>query len=309
MVTLQIHKMLFMLCDYGFGVMITSFHILYTKKMRNYRSLMTSNNAHHNGSLKSRERTAAALGESNDVRAIPHLIEMLGDSQDMVRGSAVGALQYVCQRVYTVVFGAIGIKVFDPEHTLCDPDIANLPVPMPMLKHVVINTVTCHRQHIEAFTTYMKHYLDPSYLKHHVVVDIYGNLGKIRLAVLNPLVQCKQVDIAIETILFGALSSNTCHPLTTLKNPDVSELAVPMNRVRHVFIDTETYDFYQVERFLTYAVNYIGQKHLKKHVNVHIYGDPDKLHPNLRNTLTNLCKRVYVHKKQEHHHADLAPSS
>ena len=270
-------------------------------------SSTTSSNAPHKGSHTSRERIAAALGELNDVRAIPHLIEMLGDSQDMVRGSAAGALQYVCQQVYIVVFGATGIKVFDPEHTLCDPDIANLPVPMPMIKHVVINTVTCHRQHIEAFTTYMEHYLDSSYLKHHVVVDIYGNLGKIRLAVLNPLVRCKQVDIAIETILFGALSLSTCHPLTTLKNPDVSEFTVPMNRVRHVFIETEAYDFYQVERFLTYAVNYIGQKYLKKYVDAHIYGDPDELHPNLRNTLTNLCKRVHVHEKQEHHHADLAP--
>jgi hypothetical protein len=29
---------------------------------------------------------------------------------------------------------------------------------------------------------------------------------------------------------------------------------------------------------------------------VHIYGDPDKLHPNLRNSFENLCKRVVVHK-------------
>lgn len=56
--------------------------------------------------------------------------------------------------------------------------------------------------------------------------------------------------------------------------------------------DRSAYDFHLVERFLTYALNTIGQNYLRTCVNVYLSGDPEQLHPNLRNTLTNLCKRV-----------------
>jgi hypothetical protein len=79
-------------------------------------------------------------------------------------------------------------------------------------------------------------------------------------------------------------------------NPDVSNLTMSMSHLKKVKIYTETYSFHQVERFLTYAVNYIGQKHLKENVEVDIYGDPDKLHPNLRNNFEHLCKRVKFKK-------------
>ena len=79
-------------------------------------------------------------------------------------------------------------------------------------------------------------------------------------------------------------------------NPDVLTLTIAMPVLKRINIHTKTYDFYQVERFITYAVNYVGQKHLKEHVEVHVYGDPDKLHPNLRNSLENLCKCVEVHE-------------
>jgi hypothetical protein len=59
----------------------------------------------------------------------------------------------------------------------------------------------------------------------------------------------------------------------------------------------ESYDFYLVERFLTYGIDYIGQDHLKKEVDVHIYGDPEKLQQNLRNNFTNLCKSITVHEE------------
>jgi hypothetical protein len=100
----------------------------------------------------------------------------------------------------------------------------------------------------------------------------------------------------VHTILFGHKVSEEFNQRHTLWNPDVSNLIVPMLELRTVVIHTETYDFHQVERFLTYAVNYIGQKHLKKNVEVHIYGDQEKLHPNLWNNFTNLCKDVQVYR-------------
>ncbi len=78
--------------------------------------------------------------------------------------------------------------------------------------------------------------------------------------------------------------------------PDASEFTIPLSRLRRIVIQTGTYDFRLVERFITYAVNYLDRKHLKEQIEVHIYGDPEKLHPNLRNTFENLCKCVRVHK-------------
>lgn len=80
-------------------------------------------------------------------------------------------------------------------------------------------------------------------------------------------------------------------------NPEVSELTASMSKLKKIEIHAETYDFHLVERFITYAVNYIGQKHLREQVEVHIHGDPDKLHSNLRNSLENLCKCVEVHEE------------
>jgi hypothetical protein len=81
----------------------------------------------------------------------------------------------------------------------------------------------------------------------------------------------------------------------TVWNPDLSDLTIPMSALQGIVIDTHTYDFHQVERCVTYLINALGQKHLRKKIEVHIYGDAEKLHPNFQNSLTNLCKRVYVH--------------
>jgi hypothetical protein len=100
----------------------------------------------------------------------------------------------------------------------------------------------------------------------------------------------------IETIAFGSNSRNISDPRTMLQNPDVSTLPFPFLQLKQVIIEIETYDFHQVERFLTYAINVLGQTYLKNRVDVHIYGNPERLHVNLRNNLANLCKRVHVHK-------------
>jgi hypothetical protein len=110
--------------------------------------------------------------------------------------------------------------------------------------------------------------------------------AEIALKIIYPL---------IEIVTFGCADFKNFKQRITLRNPDVFTLTIAMPVLKRIHIHTETYDFYQVERFITYAVNYVGQKHLKEHVEVHIYGDPERLHPNLRNTFNNLCKQVEVH--------------
>lgn len=105
-----------------------------------------------------------------------------------------------------------------------------------------------------------------------------------------------KILVSIKIVVFGDLHVKDARKDITLCNPNVNELTVLMQELEHIVLHTPTYEFHQVERFMTYAVNYIGQEYLKKHVVVHIYGDPDKLHPNLRNSFENLCKRVVVHK-------------
>ncbi len=114
---------------------------------------------------------------------------------------------------------------------------------------------------------------------------------------------CKQLnDIltfrcqAVEQIVFGEMPSAFIGtPETLLMNPDVSELSFPFIRLQRLILNVATHDPRSVERFLTYAVNAIGQRKLKESVDVHIYGDPAHLQANLRNNLDNLFRRVEIH--------------
>ncbi len=116
---------------------------------------------------------------------------------------------------------------------------------------------------------------------------------------------CKQLnDIltfrcqAVEQIVFGEMPPTFIGtPETLLMNPDVSELSFPFIRLQRLILDAATHDPRRVERFLTYAVNAIGQRKLKESVDVHIYGDPALLQTNLRNNLDNLFRRVEIHSE------------
>jgi hypothetical protein len=135
-----------------------------------------------------------------------------------------------------------------------------------------------------------------------------GNIGDTRA--IEPLVRgLSSVDPELREECAEALG-NICHLVTTVAfgniprkdlsalfyNPDVSELTSSLDNLNKIIIDTITYDFRKVERFITYAVNYIGKEYLKNNVEVHIYGDPEKLHQNLRNLFNSLCKKVEVYE-------------
>jgi hypothetical protein len=97
---------------------------------------------------------------------------------------------------------------------------------------------------------------------------------------------------SVETIVFGTPPSDASPEQNTLWNVDLSSLSIPLPSLKQIIIAVESYDFRLVERFLTYAVNYVGQEHLKKQVIVSVYGDIQGLNPNLRNALTNLCQQI-----------------
>jgi hypothetical protein len=101
---------------------------------------------------------------------------------------------------------------------------------------------------------------------------------------------------SVKTVVFGEGHLPITDAWPVWQNPEATELTTPLSGLKIIGIHVPTHDFHRVEQFLTYAVNYIGQKHLKAHVIVHIYGEPARLHPNLLNTLTNLCKSVKMEK-------------
>jgi hypothetical protein len=108
----------------------------------------------------------------------------------------------------------------------------------------------------------------------------------------------KHAFVFIRVVFFGETLPDAITPPTTLLNPDTSEFTLPLSSLKRVEIHPASYDPLLVERFLTYAVNYVGEDYLKEHVDVHIYGAIEDLHPNLRNALTNLCKHVQEHREK-----------
>lgn len=102
-------------------------------------------------------------------------------------------------------------------------------------------------------------------------------------------------NIMVETVVFGTLPRMTAQFRSTLFNPDVSLFTLPMSHLKALLLDAETCNMYQVEQFLTYAVNYVGQKRLKNHVTVHIYGDSSLFSVNLLNNFAHLFYAVQMH--------------
>jgi hypothetical protein len=105
----------------------------------------------------------------------------------------------------------------------------------------------------------------------------------------------KTIYASIHTVLFGTASPTAAPSPSSWYNPDVQELSLPLSGLKLMKIHADTHDFRLVERFLTYAINQIGQKYLKRAVTVRIYGDPAKVHPNLRNNFAHLCKQIQLH--------------
>lgn len=126
----------------------------------------------------------------------------------------------------------------------------------------------------------------------HALIDTSGSVREEAVAALwktCPLVQM---------IIFGPkISEQGGNDRHTVWNPDVSSLTVPMTELKRILLHVETYDFHLVERFVTYAINTFGQKHLRKDIEVHIYGNPDHLHINLWNTIRNLFRHIQIHEK------------
>lgn len=239
-----------------------------------------------------RRLAAQALKKSNDIRAVPPLLALL-ESEDRLHAAA--ALDKLCRLVQTLVYGGKDHEEFDRAHTLYNPNLFYLTVPMPKLRQIVMYANTCNIRHIEALARYISGRIEEHQLRKRIRLMIYGGVIDFPAEFSQAFSQCEHVDIDIETVVFGNKIPIEVSARTTWQNPDSTNFMLPLKHLQQIAVYPATYDFHLLERFLTYAVNYIGQKQLKKQVTVHIHGDPDALDQNLRNNFEHLCKEVVVH--------------
>ena len=99
---------------------------------------------------------------------------------------------------------------------------------------------------------------------------------------------------SVHVIIFGNPAFLITDRSRMLQNPGVSELTAPFLCLERLVIYTASYESLLLERFMTYAVNYLGTKYLKTSVTVYVYGKRDTLPSNVWNALHHLFKTVTV---------------
>jgi hypothetical protein len=201
---------------------------------------------------------------------------------------------YPWHRIECIVFGDAPVPDTEQAATLQNPDLSSFTSPFVRLREIVIQTETFDAQQFEAFLEYAQKILGQTFLKRRITVRLLGEPAALPSNIQHALMKrCSSAHVA-ERIIFDEALATDDTALTMLRNPDMTDFILPLPYLKRIIIHAETYDFHLVERFVTYAVNHIGQRALKQ-VEAELIGDPSRLHPNLRNTLMSLCKQVTAH--------------
>jgi len=97
----------------------------------------------------------------------------------------------------------------------------------------------------------------------------------------------------VRYIHFGVISLEEEKYDTTLKDPDLSELTLPMTNLCSAYINTNSFDIILLNKFIDYALKYLGETFIMQHVQVYYYGSPKNLEPKLRNLLKDLFNKEW----------------
>jgi hypothetical protein len=263
-----------------------------------------------------RRCTAKALGRISDVRAVEPLCDALKDADSGVRWRAAEALGKLGDaRALDVLRNMLHDTNLEVRQKSVNAigEIAH-PRSVELLVEALQDTETSVRREaakaLEKRAWQVENEKNRAYyLAAKAEWDGFVTWGAPAISMLNELLQVqhrddhdiimetlKDVYAVIESVIFGTDSPAGFNRATTLINPDVTECHLQMPALHYIIIHTATHNFQLVERFVTYAVNHIGQKYLKQQVEAHIYGKLEKLHSNLLNTLTNLCHYIEIHE-------------
>lgn len=239
-----------------------------------------------------RTASATALGHFDDPRSVEALIQALGDTDPArlgdrnpeVQRAAASALERMPgERVTTTLVNAL-----EDDDAIVRYEAAEVLAQRGWSPQHVGDTIRYYiaREDWEAVRPFGAEALPQLVVRS---TDKDRGIRDIVTGLLTELLS------SVRIVVFGNLHVKESRKRYTFVNPDVETLAMPMEKLVHLVIHIPTYEFHRLERFLTYAINHVGQQHLKQHVEAHLYGNPADLHTNLRNTLNNLCKQVKEH--------------
>ena len=269
-----------------------------------------------------RELAVTALGEIGHIRALKPLINMLHDNNPALRLASANALGSMRQhdQAMLALMKALGIayqkeKNLDVQKAIVSAlgnlgDHRTKKIFVYALKYDDDAEVRFQAAH-ELDKLGWKPHTAREKIAYHIASSNWEALDHFGALAIPQLIRLSKIDrdrevraqaaetlknllAEVDTIIFGRQTFKEIPLKTSLRNVDVTELTMPFTALKRIVIDADSYDFYQVERFLTYAINYIGQKRLKAHVVVNIYGDAGKFNANLRNNFENFCKQVEI---------------
>jgi hypothetical protein len=236
------------------------------------------------------------------VEAIVPVLTALQREQSYVSTEAMAILHSLCPQVRTVVFGSDMMGVSSPRQTLWNPNVTALTIPFSNLRKVVIDAATAQHDHLEAFLRYVTTVLEPHHVLNRISIAILNESGRFPLTFWNPLGACRHLSmefVRTSIVIFGTLSNLVQSAGVIQHNPDMAEVRLPMPRLQEIHIAPQTANMIALERFLTYALNSVGQTRLKRVVMVYIHGHSAQLPHHIRNSLTNLCRGVVIAPDKE----------
>lgn len=217
--------------------------------------------------------------------AIALLCRTLHDPDASIRQQAAQALIPAFSQAYTIVFRNRSVGMTQRDLNVQVFETLLLP------RKILIDPQTCDMQQVEAFAAFTLPGFPPELLAKFSVF-IEGNPGAFAAPIYRIFEKCLDIQIFIETVAFGRVPCEETPSPTCWHNPDVMQFRLPLRRLRRIEIDAATAPFREIDRFLTYALEYMGQEFLRLNVTAHLRGSPDALPRNLRNNLANLCKRI-----------------
>jgi HEAT repeat protein len=243
-----------------------------------------------------RAASATALGQLEDPRSIEALIQALGDTDPARLGDRNPEVQRAAASALKKMPGervtATLVHALEDDDAIVRYEAAEVLIQRGWAPENAEDTIraTIARDVWESLKTFGAEALPFLIVRS---TDKDRNVRENVAALLTELLS------SVTIVVFGNLQVKASRKRITFKNPDVEALTLPMEHLKHLVVHIPTFDFHALERFLTYAINHIGQQYLRQHVIVHLYGEPTDLHPNLRNTLNNLCKEVKEHAENQ----------
>jgi HEAT repeat protein len=202
-----------------------------------------------------RSSAACALGRIGDKRAIESLIRAIEDDDAALRASAAFAL------------GELG-------------DIHAV--------EALINTLDDDEKEIKINTAQALGKMGDSRAIEPLLMERAGGDSDFQKTAEEAL---KSLCGSITAVIFGKPAEKNDLRVVYI-NPEASNLTLPLRSLSKIIIYIETFDFRKLERFVTYALNYIGREYLKNNVEVYIHGEHKKLPHNLRNLFKDLFKNL-----------------